>query len=95
MSVSQKTKRNVQIPLRGVLGNAKINPNSAVGIKLKRHQKEEAANELGHSAEMFLRTYARWIEDFSANKDKSIFEGVVVQVPEKSRTLGEVQKLNG
>lgn len=40
-NVSQKTKRNMLIPIRGVLDHAEINPNPASGIKLKRHQKEE------------------------------------------------------
>lgn len=39
-------------------------------------QPADAAKQLGHSVEMFLRTYARWIEDFTGNQDKSRFEGI-------------------
>jgi integrase len=36
----------------------------------------DAAKQMGHSLEMFLRTYAEFIEEFSKNKDRSRFEGV-------------------
>ena len=39
-------------------------------------QAPEASSQLGHSIEMFLRTYARWIEEFSNNQDKARFEGI-------------------
>tara|TARA_R110002153_G_scaffold14440_3_gene52389 strand:+ start:2916 stop:3770 length:855 start_codon:yes stop_codon:yes gene_type:complete len=42
----------------------------------------DAAKQLGHSTEMFLRTYARWIEDFSGNKDKRRFEGIALSPTE-------------
>ena len=42
----------------------------------------KAAKQLGHSTEMFLRTYARWIEDFSGNKDKRRFEGIALSPTE-------------
>ncbi|MFT5693492.1 MAG: integrase, partial [Oceanicoccus sp.] len=39
-------------------------------------QPADAAKQLGHSVEMFLRTYARWIEEFSNSQDKARFEGI-------------------
>jgi integrase len=39
LPVASKTKRNILIPLAGVLTYAECNPNPAKGIKLKRHQK--------------------------------------------------------
>jgi integrase len=36
----------------------------------------EAAKQLGHSLEMFIRTYAEFIEEFSSNQDDSRFEGL-------------------
>jgi integrase len=36
----------------------------------------EAAKQLGHSLEMFLRTYSEWIEEYAGKRDKSRFEGV-------------------
>ncbi|MDX2349177.1 MAG: tyrosine-type recombinase/integrase [Porticoccus sp.] len=36
----------------------------------------DAANQMGHSLEMFLRVYARWIEGYAKDKDSSRFEGV-------------------
>lgn len=36
----------------------------------------DAARQLGHSVEMFLRIYSEWIEEYSKNKDRSRFEGV-------------------
>ena len=41
LDVSQKTKKNILIPLRGVLDHAEVNPNPASGIRFKREQKEE------------------------------------------------------
>ncbi|NCU02273.1 site-specific integrase [Candidatus Macondimonas diazotrophica] len=38
-AVSQKTKKNLLIPLRGVLGHAGVNPNPVAAVRLKRHQK--------------------------------------------------------
>lgn len=38
-------------------------------------QPADAAKQMGHSVEMFLRTYARWIEEYSGNQDMSRFEG--------------------
>tara|TARA_R110000737_G_scaffold211992_1_gene229538 strand:+ start:418 stop:1257 length:840 start_codon:yes stop_codon:yes gene_type:complete len=38
----------------------------------------DAAKQLGHSVEMFFRTYARWIDDFTKNKDNSRFEGTKI-----------------
>jgi len=37
--VTSKTKRNILIPLQGVLSYAEINPNPAYGLRLKRHQR--------------------------------------------------------
>jgi len=37
--VSSKTKRNILIPLRGVLAYAEVNPNPADGVRLKRQQR--------------------------------------------------------
>jgi hypothetical protein len=34
----------------------------------------DAANQLGHSAEMFLRVYSEWIDGYAKNKDKSRFD---------------------
>lgn len=36
----------------------------------------DAARQLGHSVEMFLRTYSEWIEEYTRDRDKSRFEGV-------------------
>ena len=36
----------------------------------------DAARQLGHSLEMFLRIYSEWIEEYSKGKDKSRLEGV-------------------
>jgi integrase len=44
----------------------------------------DAARQLGHSLEMFLRIYSEWIEEYSTAKDKSRFEGVGL-TSEKSR----------
>lgn len=38
-TISQKTKKNILVPLRGALQHAGINPNPVAAIKLKRHQK--------------------------------------------------------
>ncbi len=40
----------------------------------------DAAKQLGHSPEMFLRVYSEFIEQFARNQDKSRFEGVGVDV---------------
>lgn len=40
----------------------------------------DAAKQLGHSPEMFLRIYSEFIEEFSKHKDKSRFEGVPVEL---------------
>lgn len=36
----------------------------------------DAARQMGHSVEMFLRIYSEWIEEYAKNKDKARFEGV-------------------
>jgi integrase len=36
----------------------------------------DAAKQMGHSVEMFLRIYSSFIEEFAKNKDKKRFEGV-------------------
>ena len=36
----------------------------------------DAAKQLGHSLEMFLRIYSELIEEFCKNRDKSRFEGL-------------------
>lgn len=38
----------------------------------------DAAKQLGHSPEMFLRIYSEFIEKFARNQDKSRFEGITV-----------------
>lgn len=37
--VSQKTKKNILIPLRGILANEEVNPNPAAAVRLKKHQR--------------------------------------------------------
>lgn len=44
----------------------------------------DAAKQMGHSVEMFLRTYSEWIEEFSAAKDKRRFEGYRRESPDSS-----------
>lgn len=39
----------------------------------------DAARQLGHSIEMFMRTYAEWVEQFAGELDPSRFEGVTVR----------------
>ena len=39
----------------------------------------DAAKQLGHSVEMFLRIYSEYIEEYSRNRDMSRFEGVPVE----------------
>lgn len=55
----------------------------------------DAAKQLGHSTEMFLRVYSEWIEEYALNKDKSRFEGtgteVAVNLQSKS---GELKKFS-
>jgi integrase len=41
-------------------------------------QPADAAKQLGHSAEMFMRVYSEMIEEYSKNQDKSRFEGMAV-----------------
>lgn len=41
----------------------------------------DAAAQLGHTLEMFYRTYSEWISEYSQAKDKSRFEGVTAQKP--------------
>lgn len=43
----------------------------------------EAAKQMGHSLEMFFRTYAEWIAEYSENKDLSRFEGSTDKIPTK------------
>lgn len=45
----------------------------------------DAAKQLGHSPEMFLRIYAEFIEEFAKGQDRARFEGVE---PEKSTLAG-------
>lgn len=40
----------------------------------------DAAKQMGHSIEMFLRTYAEWVEKFRGDLDPSRFAGVAVKV---------------
>jgi len=40
LDIATKTKRNILIPLRGVLQHAEVNPNPVDAIRLKRSQKE-------------------------------------------------------
>lgn len=48
----------------------------------------DAAKQLGHSLEMFLRVYTEFIEEFSRKSDKSRFEGVPIgQKPDKIAEL--------
>lgn len=42
----------------------------------------DAAKQLGHTTEMFYRTYSEWIEEYSGKKDLARFEGV------KPKSLG-------
>lgn len=42
----------------------------------------DAAKQLGHTVEMFLRTYSEWIEEYHQNRDKRRFEGVGVKIQE-------------
>lgn len=39
----------------------------------------DAAKQLGHSIEMFIRTYAEWVEQFAGALEDSRFEGVTVK----------------
>ncbi len=50
----------------------------------------DAARQLGHSPEMFLRIYAEWIEEYSKYKDKTRFEGIGVDnlSPKITKTSG-------
>jgi hypothetical protein len=43
----------------------------------------DAAKQLGHTLEMFYRTYSEWIEKFSGKSDLSRFKGTA---PEQSPT---------
>jgi len=45
----------------------------------------DAANQLGHSVEMFLRTYSEFIEEYAKNKDKSRFEPA--QAPNRRKAV--------
>ncbi len=47
----------------------------------------DAANQLGHSVEMFLRTYSEFIEEYAANQDKSRFEPATDKIPTKKRIV--------
>jgi integrase len=47
----------------------------------------EAAKQLGHSVELFLRTYSEWIEAYSKGQDKSRFEGFTDEKPTKKMAL--------
>lgn len=52
----------------------------------------DAAKQLGHSVEMFMRTYADWVEQYAGELDPARFEGVTA---EKSniRQSGSVPKV--
>lgn len=39
----------------------------------------EAAKQMGHTLEMFFRTYAEWIEEYSGKKDDARFEGLGIK----------------
>ena len=39
----------------------------------------DAAKQLGHSLEMFIRTYADWVEAFAGDLDPTRFEGVTAE----------------
>lgn len=41
----------------------------------------DAAKQLGHSMEMFLRTYSEWIEEYAKDRDDSRFEGHTDDAP--------------
>ena len=46
-------------------------------------QPGDAAKQLGHTLEMFLRTYSEWIEEYAGENDLSRFEGVTVHKPSR------------
>jgi integrase len=48
----------------------------------------DAARQLGHSPEMFLRIYSEFIEEFSKNRDKARFEGVPAQLQNQLQKNG-------
>ena len=77
----QKAHKKARIPYRipYTCRHTRASELLSIGI-----QPADAAKQLGHSVEMFLRTYARWIEDFAENQDKSRFEGVSGSNPSKS-----------
>ena len=56
----------------------------------------EAAQQMGHSLQMFIATYAEWIEAFSKDRDMARFDGVQVDTsgwsPVKDRTEGSNAK---
>ena len=56
-------------------------------------QPADAAAQLGHSVEMFLRIYARWIEEYSRGLDKSRFEGVGIEPSAQNRTSTNRKKV--
>ncbi|QIB67108.1 tyrosine-type recombinase/integrase [Kineobactrum salinum] len=41
----------------------------------------DAAEQLGHSLEMFLRTYSELIKEYATPRDKSRFEGLAAEIP--------------
>jgi len=49
----------------------------------------KAAKELGHSLEMFYRTYSEWIEEYSTDTDE-LLEGFTKSVPEVSTEKKEI-----
>lgn len=52
----------------------------------------DAAKQLGHSLEVFLRTYTEWIEEYTRLQDKSRFEGFTAEKPPRLRSpLKDVQ----
>jgi integrase len=44
----------------------------------------DAAKQLGHSLEMFLRTYSEWIDEYAKNRNRQRFN--TEQPPNKHRT---------
>lgn len=62
-------------------------------------QPGDAAKQLGHTLEMFYRTYSEWIDEYSGKSDLRRFEGFTVPKPSRdgfsSEKVIRVKKLNG
>lgn len=54
LSVSEKTKVNLLIPLKGVFNHAEIHPNPASKVKLRKHQKKKVERFLPHERDLIL-----------------------------------------